>query len=64
MKFKRSALLTFVLLAGAAASPTAQAQTAPIIPHYAKSGILRTVDGMADIDDVARQIDAVLETAS
>jgi adenylate kinase len=35
-------------------------QTAPIIPHYAATGILRTVDGMSDIDDVARQIDAVL----
>jgi adenylate kinase len=35
-------------------------QTAPIIPHYAASGILRTVDGMAEIDDVARQIDTVL----
>jgi adenylate kinase len=35
-------------------------QTAPIIPHYARLGILRTVDGMADIDDVARQIDTVL----
>lgn len=35
-------------------------QTAPIIPHYAASGILRTVDGMADIDEVSRQIDAVL----
>ena len=38
-------------------------QTAPIIPHYAKSGVLRSVDGMADIDEVARQIDAVLEPA-
>ncbi len=37
-------------------------QTAPIIPHYAAAGILRTVDGMADIDDVSRQIDAVLTT--
>jgi adenylate kinase len=35
-------------------------QTAPIIPHYAAAGILRTVDGMADIDDVARQLDTVL----
>ena len=35
-------------------------QTAPILPHYAAQGILRTVDGMADIDDVARQIDGVL----
>jgi adenylate kinase len=35
-------------------------QTAPIIPHYAAAGILRTVDGMADIDEVSRQIEAVL----
>ncbi len=36
------------------------AQTAPIIPHYAAAGILRTVDGMADIDEVSRQIDTAL----
>ena len=35
-------------------------QTAPILPHYAAQGILRAVDGMADIDEVARQIDGVL----
>ncbi len=35
-------------------------QTAPIIPHYARTGALRTVDGMADIDEVSRQIDSVL----
>jgi adenylate kinase len=35
-------------------------QTAPIIPHYAQSGVLRVVDGMASIEEVARQIDAVL----
>ncbi len=35
-------------------------QTAPILPYYAAQGLLRTVDGMADIDEVARQIDAVL----
>ncbi len=38
-------------------------QTAPIIPHYAASGMLRTVDGMAPIDDVTRQLEAVLAKA-
>jgi adenylate kinase len=38
-------------------------QTAPIIPHYAASGIMRSVDGMADIDEVARQLDSVLAPA-
>jgi adenylate kinase len=36
-------------------------QTAPIIPHYATAGILKTVDGMGEIDEVASQIDAALE---
>ena len=36
------------------------AQTAPILPYYEEKGTLVAVDGMADIDEVARQIDGVL----
>jgi len=35
-------------------------QTAPILPHYAASGALSWVDGMAEVGAVARQIDAIL----
>ena len=35
-------------------------QTAPILPYYAAQGRLYRVDGMASIEEVARQIDAVL----
>ncbi len=36
------------------------AQTAPILPYYRERGVLDAVDGMADIDEVTRQIKAVL----
>ena len=36
-------------------------QTAPILPYYADKGILRTVDGMAEIEAVAKQIDALIK---
>lgn len=35
-------------------------QTAPILPYYRDRGILRRVDGMADIDAVTREIDRIL----
>ena len=38
-------------------------QTAPLIDYYGKKGNLRTVDGMADIPDVRRQIEEVLDQA-
>jgi adenylate kinase len=36
-------------------------QTAPILPHYAAQGKRQSVDGMADIDEVTRQLTAVLD---
>lgn len=37
------------------------AQTSPLLPYYRAKDILRTVDGMAEIDKVARQIRDVLD---
>ncbi|MEE8295411.1 MAG: nucleoside monophosphate kinase, partial [Sphingomonadales bacterium] len=36
-------------------------QTAPLLPYYADKGVLRTVDGMKTIDEVAEEISAILE---
>jgi adenylate kinase len=36
-------------------------QTAPILPHYAAQGLLHSVDGMADMAEVTRQLIAVLD---
>lgn len=35
-------------------------QTAPILPYYRDRGVLKTVDGMAEIDEVTKQIEALL----
>lgn len=39
-------------------------QTAPILPYYNAQGVLRLVDGMADIDEVTRQIEQVIGKSS
>ena len=36
-------------------------ETAPLLPYYRDKGLLRSVDGMADIDAVAAAIDRVLK---
>ena len=38
-----------------------RAKTAPILPYYEQRGLVRRVDGMASVDEVARQIDAILD---
>lgn len=39
-------------------------QTAPILPFYKGRGMLKTVDGMADMDQVTAQIEAILKKAA
>jgi adenylate kinase len=36
-------------------------KTAPILPFYEAKGLVRRVDGMAAVEDVAAQIDAILD---
>ena len=36
-------------------------QTSPIVLYYQKKGLLKSVDGMAPIDEVARFVDQALE---
>ncbi|MBS0538109.1 MAG: adenylate kinase [Proteobacteria bacterium] len=40
-----------------------RAQTEPLLPYYRARGVLKTVDGMAAMDEVYRQIRAVLAGA-
>jgi len=37
-------------------------QTEPILPYYKQKGLLKTVDGMASMEDVHRAIEALLKT--
>ena len=40
------------------------AQTAPLVAFYRDKGLLRSVDGMASVDEVARQIEQALRPAA
>ena len=37
-------------------------ETAPLIPHYGKKGVLFAINGMGSIEAVAREIDVVLDS--
>jgi adenylate kinase len=39
-----------------------RAKTAPILPVYEERGLVHRVDGMAAVDEVAAQIDSILDT--
>ena len=38
-------------------------QTEPVLPYYENKGMLTKVDGMAKIEEVSRQIEAILQAA-
>lgn len=37
-------------------------QTAPLLPYYRNKGVLKQVDGMAEIDDVTQAMEAVVQS--
>ena len=39
-----------------------RAKTAPILPIYEEKGLVRRVDGMASVEEVAAEIDAILDS--
>ena len=39
-----------------------RAKTAPILPHYEARGIVRRVDGMAEVEEVSAAIEAILDS--
>jgi len=38
-----------------------RAKTQPILPYYEQRGLVRRVDGMGAVDDVAAEIAAILD---
>lgn len=36
------------------------AQTAPLLPYYKNKGMLKSIDGMANIEEVTRQLNAII----
>ena len=66
-----AALLRYRLRAGPREDDTEEAlqhrlrvyeeQTAPVAEFYASKGILKTLDGMQEMDEVTQQINAVLK---
>lgn len=41
-----------------------RAKTAPILPYYEEKGLVRRVDGMASMEEVGAEIDAILDGAA
>jgi len=41
-----------------------RAKTAPILPYYEERGLVRRVDGMAPVEEVAAAVDAILDGAA
>jgi adenylate kinase len=39
-----------------------RAKTAPILPYYEERGLVRRVDGMGTVGEVAAEIDAILDS--
>jgi len=39
-----------------------RAKTAPILPYYEERELVRRVDGMGSVEDVAAEIDAILDS--
>ena len=39
-----------------------RAKTAPILPYYQQRGLVRRVDGMQSVEEVAKQIEAILDS--